>query len=68
MFLVAGGYALHSYNLLSTEIMVVDGGNWKTGGELPSSRRDLVAISLNSEIFVTGINYFTENDFFYKYY
>ena len=54
MFLVAGGYAQQSYNLLSTEVKVADSGNWKTAGELPSSITALVATSLNGDIFLTG--------------
>ena len=55
MFLVTGGYAQQSYNLLSTEVKVADSGNWKTAGELPSSSTlALVATSLNGDIFLTG--------------
>ena len=39
----------------STEVMEATATSWSFAGDLPTARRDLVGISLNNQIFMTGI-------------
>jgi len=40
----------------STEVMEATATSWSFAGDLPTARRDLVGISLNNQIFMTGGN------------
>jgi len=59
VYLVSGGWNCNSNDysgglLSSTEVMEETATGWSFAGDLPSARRDLVGISLDNKIFMTG--------------
>ena len=58
--MVTGGWNWNSNDrtggrVSSTEVMEATATSWSFAGNLPSARRDLVGISFNNQIFMTGI-------------
>ena len=54
MYLVTGGSGDDDY-LSSTEVLVDGTTSWMSAGELPVAMESLRGVSLNNNIFVTGI-------------
>ena len=58
--MVTGGWNWNTYDMTgglvsSTELLEATATSWTFAGNLPTARRDLVGISLNNQIFMTGI-------------
>merc|ERR1719347_1362244 len=61
VYLVTGGWNWNSNDrtggrVSSTELLEATATSWTFAGNLPTARRDLVGISLNNQIFMTGGN------------
>ena len=57
MYLVTGGLGVDAKSILTTEVMSAAGSTWSNVGNLPRATSYIKGITLNNQLFLTGIQY-----------